>query len=967
MLLFYNKLSLYLHDKTRPVQFRTASAVMKSSYIMKLKSIIILLTGMFILSVFSAACGSEKKKYRIGVSQCSQDDWRAKMNEEIEREAMFHDNCEIEIRSADDSNEKQIEDIRYFADNGFDIVIAAPNEAEPITPVINETMARGIPVVIFDRNVRGDNFTAFQGAANDSIGLQAATYVRTVAPARARVIEIFGNPGSTPAQERHRGFMAGIGDMQLVASAPGNWDYDDALRAADSLLALYPDIDVVFAHNDRMAVAAADAATRHGIDPVIVGIDAAPQIGMKAVAEGKIDATFLYPTEGYGLLRTALAILEGKPYDRITHLPAASAVDASNARILMLQNESLREETSKIQKLKSQVDTYWNRHSIQTTFLYVVLGILSLLFVALFLLIRSYWQKQRQQRLLVEQNEELERQRDNEKQLNEQLNEATQSKLMFFTNVSHDLRTPLTLIAEPVRQLAGAPNLDAGQQAMIRIADRNVRILQRLINQVLDFRKYENGMLGINLAEVDLRHLVGDWTWAFKAVARRRDISLSLECDPNVPAHLAIDVDKMERVFFNLLSNAFKYTPDNGEIRVSVSSADDRLAISVADTGCGIDPADIANIFDRFYQADKVHPNGSGIGLSLAKAFVELHEGTLSVESEPDKGSVFTVSMPVRHVAGEAGDTPVSLTEDDVCAELGAPDRAAETEGADDGDNDDRPLMLVIDDNPDMLSLINNLMGSRYRVITAADGAEGVRRAARYVPDIVVCDVMMPVMDGLECCRRIKSEVSTSHIPVLMLTACSMDEQRVQGYDAGADGYISKPFGGEVLVARCASLIENRRRIRELWQPDVPLSACGVKTTGKAGKETNDTTGMPTATERKAPASRPDLESDFYRRFIDIFTRQMDNPDINVDSIAADMGLGRSQFYRKIKALTNYSPVELMRTLRLREARDRLLKTDMSVSEIAYGTGFSSPAYFTKCYREAFGETPSETRAGLTG
>lgn len=939
---------------------------------MKLGTIIRLIMPLAVAALLLSGCGVKEKKYRIGVSQCSDDDWRARMNQEIEREAMFHDNAEVEIRSADDSNAKQIEDIRYFADNGFDIIIAAPNEAAPITPVIDEVMARGIPVVIFDRSVTGDNFTAFQGADNDSIGLQAAAYVRSVKAPGSTYIEISGNPGSTPAQGRHRGFTAGASGLTMLGAGTGNWNYDEALVAADSLLALYPEVDVVFAHNDRMALAASDAAARRGLDPMIIGIDAAPEIGMKAVADGKIDATFIYPTEGYALMQTALAILEGKPYRRVTRLPASSAVDTSNADILMLQNESLKEETSKMQNLKSQVDIYWSRHSMQTIFLYVVLGILSLLFVALFLLIRMYWQKQRQQRQLVHQqeqlvaqNEELERQRDNEQELNRQLNEATQSKLMFFTNVSHDLRTPLTLIAEPVRQLAHASNLTPAQSSMARIADRNVRILRRLINQVLDFRKYENGKLDLHPTEVGLRRLLEDWTGAFQAVARQRSIDLGLDCADDVPDHIALDVDKMERVFFNLLSNAFKYSPDNSRIRVSARLSGQDVVISVSDTGRGISEGDISNIFDRFYQVDKVHPNGSGIGLSLAKAFVELHGGTVTVESEPGRGSVFTVTLPVRHVAEEATDVTGAITRDDVTAELnGAGIAARQPQHArpEGDDSDDRPLMLVIDDNADMLAMVEGLMADSYRVITASDGAEGVRLAARYVPDIVVCDVMMPVMDGLECCRRIKAEVSTSHIPVLMLTACSMDEQRVQGYESGADGYLSKPFGREVLLARCASLVENRRRIRALWQTDSPVPP------RPAAKQTPADADAPAERKpaKKAPVSRPDLESDFYRRFLEIFNRQMGNPDVNVDTIAADLGLGRSQFYRKIKALTNYSPVELMRTLRLREARNRLLTSDMSVSEIAYSTGFSTPAYFTKCYREAFGETPSDTRAGLT-
>ncbi len=926
---------------------------------MRLLNRIIIVAVSVLLTLVLASCVGEKT-YRIGVSQCSRDDWRDRMNQEILREAMFHDNAEVEIRSADDSSEKQIADIRYFADNGFDIIIAAPNEAAPVTPVIDEVMARGIPVVVFDRSVVGDNYTAFQGADNDSIGWQVAEYTRSVASPDAKIIEICGNMASTPAQGRSSGFAAGIAlspGMSVVGSASGNWNYDPALRVADSLLAEHPDADVIYAHNDRMAVAASDAAARRGLHPFIIGIDAAPEIGMKAVKEGKIDATFIYPTDGHSLLLTALAILEGKPYSRVTRLPSASAVDRSNADILLLQNESLNEQTSRIKALKSQVDTYWDRHSIQTTFLYVTLAILILLCGALFLLLRMFWINRRQQRMLVEQNHELERQRDNERQLNKQLNEATQSKLMFYTNVSHDLRTPLTLIAESLRQLVGAGGLSPRQAGLAGIADKNVRILRRLINQVLDFRKYENGKMDLSLSEVDLRQLVREWSDAFSAVARQRHMKLDVECAWSGPGHVAVDVGKIERVFFNLVSNAFKYTPDNGEIRVRLSFTDDEVSLSVEDTGRGISPEDLGNIFGRFFRVDKVHPDGSGIGLSLAKAFVELHGGSISAQSEPGKGSLFTVLLPVRHVAETVADVTGRISAVDVTSELTPAENTVlpvPPEVSDDASSD-LPLLLVIDDNDDMLVLVSDILRDRFRVITARDGAAGVRMAARYVPDIVVCDVMMPVMDGLECCRRIKEEVSTSHIPVLMLTACSMDEQRVQGYESGADGYLSKPFDSAVLRARCVSLVENRRRIREVWSASVAVSSPSPDAAAQSRRPAKPMVeGAPSA-----------VDSDFYNRFIEIFGRRMGDADVSVDAIAAEMGLGRSQFYRKIKALTNFSPVELMRTIRLKEARHRLLTTDMSVSEIAYAVGFSTPAYFTKCYREEFGETPSDTRSNL--
>lgn len=889
---------------------------------------------------------TESKIYKIGVSQCSQDDWRAKMNEEINREIISHDDAIVEIRSADDSSARQIEDIRYFADNGFDIIIVSPNEAVSLTPVIREVYEKGMPVIIFDRNIDGDSYTARIGVDDEGIGKAAAHYALHMLGGEARALEIQGLPGSTPAEDRHKGFVAEFtaGGGRILAGAPADWRQEDAEALADSLFRAHPDVNLIYAHNDRMAIGASKVAERMGIREriKIIGIDAAPTIGIQAVADSVIDATFLYPTEGHRLIQTALAILKDGHYDKEVRLPASSAVDLTNADILLLQNETLEQETDKMKILKGKIDDYWAQHSSQTSLFYASIAIIVLLFGVAFLLLRAYWQHSRHQKQLLEQNRLLEQQRDTEKELNEKLQAATQSKLMFFTNVSHDLRTPLTLISEPVEQLARADNLTPQQQTLIRIADKNVKILRRLINQILDFRKYENGKLDLHLTEIDLGNALRDWIESFHSLSGKRDMKLTLNL-PDAPLRMAVDVEKMERVVFNLVSNAFKYTPDNGSITVDCASDGKTLTLKVADTGEGISERDLGNIFDRFYQVDRVHPNGSGIGLSLAKAFVELHEGTISVESQEGKGSVFTVTLPVRHVAETVADVAKRIEESEVTAELSSVETELVFEN-------DKPVLLVIDDNRDIQQLIRQLLGTDYNIITAGNGKDGVRMAAKYTPDLVVCDVMMPVMDGLECCRRIKSEVSTSHIPVLMLTACSMDEQRIQGYDSGADGYLSKPFNADVLRSRCASLIANRKRIKVLWQGDATVMMKEKVTNGD---------------EARKELPKSDIDNEFYGRFLNLLDEEMGNPDLSVDWIASKMGLERSQFYRKIKALTNYSPVELIRRLRLKKARTLLTSTDKSISEIGYEVGFSTPAYFTKCYREAYGETPSEARAKL--
>lgn len=920
---------------------------------------IIRLSLILSASLLAIACSHDADKtYRIGVSQCSADDWRSKMNEEINREIMFHDDVSVEIKSADDNNEKQIRDIRYFMDNGFDIIIAAPNEAAPITPIIREAYDKGIPIITFDRDIVGESYTAHIEVNNTELGASAAKYALSLPDRPRKVLEIQGSPNMTPTYKRHNGFVNVINqypNIEIVASVYGNWDEKLSAHLMDSLLTLYPDIDLVYAHNDRMAISASETAKSLGFKNIkFIGIDGSPEIGIKAVADNVIDATLLYPTDGQTLVKLALDILKGKPYDRVVYIEPLSPVDISNADILLRQETLLTDETNKIKVLQSKIDEYWNKHTAQTSLLYALTIIVILLFGVFLLVGRMYWQNKRHQKILESKNQLLEEERGKQKELYKQLENATQSKLVFFTNVSHDLRTPLTLIAEPINQLLEQESISEQQKnSLLRIANKNIKILKRLINQILDFRKYENGKMQLNLSEVNITSLLREWSESFYSIARKRDIQLTFDLPDNNSQTVAIDVEKIERVFFNLMSNAFKFTPDNGAISFTCLLDMECLILKVKDSGIGISNEAIGNIFERFYQVDKVHPNGSGIGLALAKAFVELHDGSIDVKSEESKGTEFTVILPVRHISA-CNDhqqlKPISTYNqpEEIEAELSEivlPQKDIENT---------KPLLLVIDDNRDIQQLIKELLADEYNIICASNGQNGVKLAAKYTPDVIICDVMMPIMDGLECCRIIKNEITSSHIPVLMLTACSMDEQRVEGYESGADGYLSKPFNTQVLKTRLKNLIENRKRIKNIYQSDNPIPNISEREKVQKTIEVHSRYEIP-----------GDIDNDFYIRFVELVNNELGNSDLSIDDIAGKMGLGKSQFSRKIKALTNYTPVELIRNFRLKKARKLLTTTDKSISQIAYEVGFSLPAYFSKCYKDAYGESPSDLRNKL--
>lgn len=630
-------------------------------------------------------------------------------------------------------------------------------------------------------------------------------------------------------------------------------------------------------------------------------------------------------------------ILEKKPFERETKLKTA-VVDAVNAHVMELQTNHIGELDGKIETLNDRVGIYLSRVATQRIVLYGGLIILLLIVGLLIVVYKSLRSKNRLNRELSRQKEQLEEQRDQLIELSHQLEEATHAKLVFFTNISHDFRTPLTLVADPVEQLLADPSLEGDRRRMLLLVQRNVQILLRLVNQILDFRRYETGKMEFTPVPLDLLQCFVEWNDSFQAAARRKHIHFSFDSMPDTDYHTQADAEKLERIYFNLLANAFKFTPENGKVTVRLAALQKDSApffrFTVANTGSLISAEHIRSIFDRFYKIDR-HHTGSGIGLALVKAFVEIHGGSISVESDERLGTVFTVDLPVRTC--EEGACVVTAP-----MEESAPDRVDSLLREDEAENlndPSKPSVLVIDDNADIRAYVHTLLNSEYSIIEAADGTEGIRKAMKYVPDVIISDVMMPGIDGIECCRRLKGELQTCHIPVILLTACSLDEQRIQGYAGGADSYISKPFSSQLLLTRIRNLIESRQRMKQFFGDRQTLAKEDIC----------------------------DMDKDFVERFKSLIEVKMGDSELNVEDLGKEMGLSRVQLYRKIKSLTNYAPNELLRMARLKKAASLLASSDMTIAEVGYEVGFTSPSYFAKCYKEQFGESPTEflKRSGL--
>ena len=538
-----------------------------------------LLYFLLCLAALVSSCDGTNTRYHIGVSQCSDDEWRHKMNKEMQREALFYDGVQVEFRTAKDNNQYQINDINYFIDRQVDLLIVAPNEAAAITPSVEKAIKKGIPVVVVDRKILSDNYTAFVGADNYKIGSDVGHYIVSRLNGKGNIFEVTGLQGSTPAMERHRGLMdalAGIPNIKRVGSVDGGWLQSQAGEKVDSVLRVHKDIDLLFAQNDRMAIGAYLAARQQGREKemLFVGVDALPgkDYGLEQVISGVLDATFIYPTGGDKVMQIAMNILEKRPFEKENILSTA-LVDKTNARVMQLQTDHILEQDGKIEKLNGQIDEFWSRYSAQTMFLYACLVILILFAALLGIIVRAYWMKNRMNAELSSQKKKLEEQRDQLISLSKQLEEATHAKLVFFTNVSHDFRTPLTLVAAPVEQLLEDEALTSRQRSLLQMVHKNVTILLRLVNQILDFRKYENGKLELVLSNIDLRAQLQEWSGAFRALALKKHIHFILDVgNGQADYKMALDAEKMERIYFNVLSNAFKFTPENGSIVVTLSA-----------------------------------------------------------------------------------------------------------------------------------------------------------------------------------------------------------------------------------------------------------------------------------------------------------------------------------------------------------------------------------------------------------
>lgn len=532
----------------------------------------------------------------------------------------------------------------------------------------------------------------------------------------------------------------------------------------------------------------------------------------------------------------------------------------------------------------------------------------------------------------------------------EQYEELQRVKLEFFTNISHEFRTPLTLIKGPLEYLQKSGG-NLGQKAVqeqYTLMHKNTNYLLRLVNQLLDFRKINQGKMRLVVRNTDIIAFIKEVIEPFQFLALKKMIHLEIESShKNLLSWF--DHEALEKIINNLLSNAFKFTPENGNIKISIGLENfhrlDYVSIRIKDSGEGIEKDKLEEIFRRFYvekKGKKVNPEGMGIGLSFTKDLVELHQGRIEVTSEPGGGTEFTILLPAKKES--------YLNVDEItCKEASENDflvRSSVTESFAIGINDELvdeslsksrsklPVLLIVDDNPDIRSFIGKSLENQYTICEAENGKQGLELANKVVPNVILSDVLMPVMDGIEFCNAVKTKEETSHIPIIMLTAKSSEESKLEGLKTGADDYLTKPFNMELLKLKLANIVKQRNELRKRFNRDIAIQPSEVTVT---------------STDEK-----------FLNQAIAIVEKHMMNTDFNVEMMVKEMGLSRSNLYLKFKELTGLSSSEFIRNVRLKRAVQLFENSDLSVKEIMYMTGFNTASYFSKCFKKQFGVIPSE-------
>ncbi|WP_231424731.1 substrate-binding domain-containing protein [Pedobacter sp. Leaf250] len=902
---------------------------------------------VIILLIALSSCVNKTKEsgYRIGFSQCVGSDlWRKTMLEEMKMELSLHQGAELIYKDANNDSKVQASQVKQLLNENIDILIISPNEARPLTPIVEQAYSKGIPVVVIDRKISSSSYTAYVGADNYQIGKMAGSYAGVISGGSGNIVEIMGLPGSSPAIERQRGFAEGISKftgLKIVNQIYGDWLKGNAKQQLSKIREVLGETKLIFAHNDQMAQGAKEILDQLGLGKKIkiIGIDGLPGQGggIQMIDDKVISASVLYPTGGKEAISTAFRILNKESFVKENILQSL-VIDSSNVKLMMLQwnrFSSQQKDIERQQELLSEQQSLFESQQLILNITVVTL-VLSVVFGGLAFF--SLLENRKINKRLEANNHEILDQRNQLIEMSEKAERATEAKLNFFTNISHEFRTPLTLILSPLEDLLKDEKVNALAGQHLRLIQKNVYRLLRMINQLIDYRKIEHEKMDVRVTKNDLIAFIREIVDSFKHSATKKNIDLRLISSGNI-ADIWFDVNKLDKVLFNLFSNALKFTPANGTIHITIETREEAVWVRVRDNGEGMSTEEADHVFEHFYQASSNSQKGSGLGLSLSKELMKLHHGDLSVESKKWQGTIFTIKL----LLGSAHFSDAELVNDSILKEELYENARIYTMDIEDGPsvkNQDHLMVLkdqtilVIEDNFDMLNYLSDKLSKEFEVYIANSGENGLNSAYEQVPDLIICDVVLPDFSGRVLSERLKSDLRTSHIPIILLTAQGSLEQQINGMESMADAYIIKPFNFDHLEATVKNLLRNRFLLKSHYTSDISSST-------------------------KQPVSKT-LDKKFINDFSGIVEQNLSNENFSVDEISKKLGISRVQLYRKVKALLDCSVTDYILNRRLKKAKYLLLNDRYSISEITYMVGFSSPNYFSTVFKSKYGMRPSE-------
>ncbi len=900
---------------------------------------------LFLVSISLVSCEQKKGyKIRVGFSQAmTTDDWRKQMNSSIKIEASLRPEVDLSISDADNNITKQINDIERFIADKVDVIIISPIQSKPLTAIVEKSIKAGIPVLVVDRKIDSENYTAYLGADNIDIGRIAARYIISHSTGSGKIIEITGANGSSPAYERSLGFDQIINEnkrCKIENTIDGDWEKESVKAPLKAILLQNPDIEYIFAHNDRMALSAWETAKTVGLENKIkfIGVDGLNTFngGIELVKSGVLHGTILYPTGGNEALKLALKIYKKEPISK-NNILNTIVIDQNNAEIIENQMNKVDQQQAIIESqqgaIKVQESEYASQNNLVRLLSFFLVIILSLTIYSIYSTISISRKKKQLERInqtVIDQNSEIQEMAT----IAERSNEA---KLNFFTGLSHEFKTPITLIMSYVESLIenekikGTALIDE-----VKLIYKNSDRLLRLINQLLDFRKIEEQKFTLRASNTKIFDFTNEVMTNFKGEAARRNIDFQLTCK-NKNLELFIDRGLMDKVYFNLLSNSFKFTPDNGKINILViENQDNTVKICFKDSGIGIPENELFNVFNPFFRASNNNKNSSGIGLYLSKEFVLLHKGIIELKSKQGIEFVITLLKGNNHLQpseiinnAENLNIPSSLITDnlDIESSFNEVNLLAESE---------KHTLLIIEDNVDLVTFLKAKLSNEY-VVYASDGSDAVEKTIEIVPDVIICDINLVEKDGYEISKELKKDLRSSHIPIIILTAQSDKESVLKALQIGVDQYLTKPFSLSILKQAISSLLFNREKLRYYYTNNIYR----VEPESKFGNQ----------------------EQSFITKMNDTIKKNVENPKFSVEDLAVKLGVSRVQLYRKVKAIIGINISDHINNVKLEKAAQLLKSNEMNISEIAYSLGFSSPNYFSTAFKNKFGISPKEYKS----